>query len=47
MAKRKISVVVLSAVSNALEDLLPLVEKALAAIDQVQPGKVLRVTKES
>jgi hypothetical protein len=42
--KRMIGVVVFGAASNALEDLLPLVEKALIAIARVQPGQVLRVT---
>jgi hypothetical protein len=35
---------VLGAASNAIEDLLPLVEKALAAIEQVQPGQAIRVS---
>ena len=29
--------------SNALEDLLPLVPEALTAIARIQPGRVLRV----
>ena len=41
--KLKLGVVVLGGASNALEDLLPLVAKALAAIDLVQPGQVIRV----
>lgn len=44
LTKRKLGVVVLEAASNALEDLLPLVAAALAAIDGVQPGQVIRVT---
>ena len=44
LTKRKLGVVVLGATSNALEDLLPLVAKALVAIDRVQPGQVFRVT---
>ena len=43
LAKRKLGVVVLCAVSNALEDLLPLVPLALVAIERVQPGQVIRV----
>ena len=43
LAERKIGVVVLAALSNALEDLLPLVPDALLAIDQVQPGRIIRV----
>jgi hypothetical protein len=35
---------VLAAATNSLEDLLPLVDKALIAIDQVQSGQVIRVT---
>jgi hypothetical protein len=44
LAKRTLGVVVLCAPSNALEDLLPVVAEALAAIDRVQPGQVIRVT---
>ena len=44
LTKRTLGVVVLGAASNALEDLLPLVAEALAAIDRVQPGQVIRVT---
>jgi len=44
LAKRKLGVVVLGGASNTLEDLLPLVAKALDAIDRVQPGQVIRVT---
>jgi len=36
-------VIVLVALSNTLEDLLPLVPDALAAIASVRPGQVLRV----
>lgn len=45
VAKRKIGVVVLCGVSNALEDLLPLVPDALnlKAIEAVRLGQVLRV----
>ncbi|HUE85784.1 MAG TPA: DUF5615 family PIN-like protein [Vicinamibacterales bacterium] len=43
LAKRQMVVVVLCASSNTLEDLLPLVPRALAAIESVQPGQVLRV----
>ncbi len=44
LTKRKLSAVVPGAASNALEDLLPLVAKALVAIERVQPGQVVRVT---
>lgn len=43
LAKRRLGVVVLCAASNALEDLLPLVPSALKAIQEVQPGQVIRV----
>ena len=45
LTKRKLGVIVLQAASNALEDLLPVVAAALAAIDKVQPGQVIRVTR--
>ena len=37
-------IVALEAASNALEDLLPLVPSALAAIASAQPGQVIRVS---
>ena len=43
ISKRRLGVVVLCAASNALEDLLPLVPAALASIDVIQPGQVVRV----
>jgi hypothetical protein len=43
ISKRRLGVVVLRADSNALEDLLPLIPAALAAIEAVQPGQVVRV----
>ena len=43
ISKRRLGVVVLRADSNALEDLLPLVPAALAAIAAVQPGQVVHV----
>ena len=43
LSKRRLGVVVLSAASNALEDLLPLVPRALVAIATVQPGEVIHV----
>lgn len=43
VSKRRIGIVVLCATSNTLEDLLPLVPKALAAIEGVQPGMLARV----
>lgn len=44
LATRKLGVVVLAAASNALEDLLPLVPRALTAINDVRPGQLIRVT---
>jgi hypothetical protein len=46
LTTRKVGIVVLGAASNALEDLLPLVARALVAIDRVQPGQVIRVTAQ-
>jgi hypothetical protein len=43
ISKRHLGVVVLCAVSNALEDLLPLVPAALIAIATVRPGQLVRV----
>lgn len=43
LTNRRLGVVVLCAVSNALEDLLPLVPAALKAIGEVRPGQVIRV----
>jgi hypothetical protein len=43
LSKRQLAVVVLCAPSNALEDLLPLVPAALAAIDHIQPGQLVRI----
>jgi hypothetical protein len=43
LSKRRLGVVVLCAVSNALEDLLLLLPAALMAIEAVQPGQVVRV----
>lgn len=40
---RRLGVVVLAAPSNALEDLVPLASEAVAAIDAVQAGQLLRV----
>ena len=45
LTKRTLGVVVLGAASNAPEDLLPLAAAALTAIDSVQPGQVIRVTR--
>jgi hypothetical protein len=47
LTQRRLGVVVLTAASNALEDLLPLVPETLAAIESVQPGQVLRVPERS
>ena len=43
LKKRNLGVIVLAASSNALEDLLPLVADALAAIGRVKPGQVIPV----
>ena len=43
ISKRRLGVVVLCAVSNALEDLLPLVPAGLTAIATVRPGQLIRV----
>jgi hypothetical protein len=43
ISKRRLGVVVLCAASNALEDLVPLIPVALAAIETIQPGRVVRV----
>lgn len=43
ITKSRLGVVVLCAVSNALEDLLPLVPAALNAIANVRPGQLVRV----
>jgi hypothetical protein len=43
LSKRRLGVVVLRGGSTALEDLLPLIPAALAAIEAVQPGEAIRV----
>ena len=43
ISKRRLGVVVLCAASNALEDLVPLIPGALAAIEAIQLGQVVRV----
>ncbi len=43
ISKRRLGVVVLCAASNALEDLVPLMPRALAAIETIPPGRVVRV----
>ena len=43
ISKRRLGVVVLCAASNVLEDLVPLIPRALAAIDAIQLGRVVRV----
>ena len=43
ISKRRLGVVVLCARSNALEDLLPLIPAALAAVETVEPGQLVRV----
>jgi hypothetical protein len=44
LTQRRLGFIVLSAASNALEDLQPLTPAALAAIGRVRPGQVIRVT---
>ena len=39
----RLFIVVLVAASNALEDLIPLVPAALAAMDKPRPGQVVRI----
>ena len=43
IAKRGLGVLVLVAASNAIEDLLPVVPNALAALSTIQAGQVVRV----
>ena len=43
LARTRLGVVVLVALSTALEDLRPLVPAALSAIGRVRPGEVIRV----
>ncbi len=43
LAGRKIGLLVLVAPSNQIEDLAPLVPAALAALDAIRPGSVVRV----
>ena len=47
LALRKFGIVVLCAASNALKDLLPLVPNAIVAIEQIQPGHVIRVSAKA
>jgi len=43
LAGRRLGVIVLVASSNTVDDLLPLVPDALAAIGALEPGQLLRV----
>ncbi len=43
LENRGISVVVLAARTNRLQDLLPLVPRVLAALEGIRPGQVVRV----
>ena len=43
IAKRRLGVLVMVAKSNAIEDLLPVVPNALAALATIQAGQVVRV----
>jgi hypothetical protein len=42
LAGRKIAILIVSAESNRLRDLLPLVPDILVALESLQPGQVLR-----
>jgi predicted nuclease of predicted toxin-antitoxin system len=43
LTNRRIALLVLAARSNQLEDLLPLVPEALAALEDIGPGNIARV----
>ena len=43
LAGRKIAILIVSAESNRLRDLLPLVPDSLVALESLQPGQVLRI----
>lgn len=43
LSKRRLGIVVLRAVSNAIEDLLPLVPSVLVAIEAILPRQVIRI----
>lgn len=43
VAKRQLGIIVLCAVSNAIEDLEPLVPASLQAIETIRPGQVIRI----
>jgi hypothetical protein len=43
LAGRKIAILIVSAESNRLRDLLPLVPDILVALESLQPGQVLRI----
>jgi hypothetical protein len=43
IAKRRLGVLVMVAPSNAIEDLLPVVANALAALTTIQAGQLVRV----
>jgi hypothetical protein len=43
VSRRRLGIVVLRGGSNAIEDLLPLIPAALAAIDAVRPGQLIKV----
>jgi hypothetical protein len=43
VANRKIALLVLSAISNQIEDIEPLIPAALIALRDIQPGQVLRI----
>jgi hypothetical protein len=44
LRKSRLFVVVLSAVSNAIEDLLPLIPGVLAAMAEAKPGQAIRIS---
>ena len=43
IARRRLGVLVMVATSNAIEDLLPVVPNAIAALSTIQAGQVVRV----
>ena len=47
IAKRRLGILVLCGPSNALEDLLPLIPAALAALTAIEAGQVVRVEATS
>jgi hypothetical protein len=46
LAERRISILVLKAQTNRLRDLLPVVAPALRALETIEPGEVLTVSRD-